>query len=322
MGEAVNPLQVGALRWYGVNKQLHEVYPGAGGTAGSFTGIAFDGSSVFVADRSVTNGNGLRQLRSGDGWLVNMIGTSGSAPFSAPLGVVCDGTYVWVANSTGGSVHRHKPARNEGTNNNDAVATVGTTPWGVAFDGASVWVTNSGSNNVHKLTTQADGTILREGPFPTGSNPLSTPKGIAYSANPDGSNGQIWVTNAGGTTVTALNPATGSVVGTYSVGSSPEAVAFDGTNIWVANAGGTTVTVLNTAGALVNTVPVGSQPRGLAFDGNFMWVANYGSSTLSKVDVNTFTVVGSYSVPSAPLGLAFDGISIWVTSDAGHVYKR
>jgi DNA-binding beta-propeller fold protein YncE len=42
--------------------------------------------------------------------------------------------------------------------------------------------------------------------------------------------------------VTKLLASTGAVEGTYAVGSSPEAVAFDGTNIWVANAISNSVT--------------------------------------------------------------------------------
>lgn len=51
----------------------------------------------------------------------------------------------------------------------------------------------------------------------------------------------IWVANHGTSTVTRLDRATGAVVGTYTSGRGPFAVAFDGLNIWVANFGGSSI---------------------------------------------------------------------------------
>jgi DNA-binding beta-propeller fold protein YncE len=45
----------------------------------------------------------------------------------------------------------------------------------------------------------------------------------------------MWFADTFANTVTKLNPATGVIAGTYGVGTSPLAVAFDGMNIWVAN---------------------------------------------------------------------------------------
>ena len=78
---------------------------------------------------------------------------------------------------------------------------------------------------------------------------------------------------------------TGAVVGTYSVGTYPAGLAFDGTNIWVANNGSNSVTkLLASTGAVVGTIAVGSAPIGVAFDGSNMWVANGGGSyVVSKI---------------------------------------
>jgi DNA-binding beta-propeller fold protein YncE len=75
--------------------------------------------------------------------------------------------------------------------------------------------------------------------------------------------------------VNKLLASTGATVGTYTVGSNPAAVAFDGTNIWVTSYGNNTVTELLAAtGATVGTYAVGSGPAGVAFDGANMWVTN------------------------------------------------
>ena len=64
-----------------------------------------------------------------------------------PIGVVSDGTNIWVAN--GGSNTVTKLRASDG-----AVLetfTVGTLPLQVAFDGANIWVTNGRSASVSKL---------------------------------------------------------------------------------------------------------------------------------------------------------------------------
>src|SRR5271165_3660461 len=71
---------------------------------------------------------------------------------------------------------------------------------------------------------------------------------------------------------------------TFSVGSGPQGVAFDGANIWVANAGSNNVTKLRAAdGANLGTFSVASSPQGVAFDGANIWVANGADVTVSKL---------------------------------------
>lgn len=49
----------------------------------------------------------------------------------------------------------------------------------------------------------------------------------------DGAN--IWVANYGSNSVTKLEANDGKVLGTFTVGTEPANVAFDGANIWVTN---------------------------------------------------------------------------------------
>jgi DNA-binding beta-propeller fold protein YncE len=68
------------------------------------------------------------------------------------------------------------------------------------------------------------------------------------------------------------------------VGTTPQGIAFDGTNIWVANAGSNDVTkLLASNGNRVGTYSVGSSPIAVAFDGANIWVTNYGSSSVTKL---------------------------------------
>lgn len=81
--------------------------------------------------------------------------------------------------------------------------------------------------------------------------------------------------------VTKLRPNDGIVLATFSVGSYPLGVPFDGANIWVANSN--IITKLRAwDGAVLGTFAMGSAPEGVAVDGTNIWVANAGSNTVSK----------------------------------------
>ena len=103
-----------------------------------------------------------------------------------------------------------------------------------------------------------------------------------------------------------------TVVGTYGVGTNPQAIAFDGANIWVANYFSNNIMKLNpSTGAVVGTYGVGN-PLSIAFDGANIWVTNNGSNNVTKLSLNG-TNLGTFAVPPAPSGVAFDGTKIWVT---------
>ena len=102
---------------------------------------------------------------------------------------------------------------------------------------------------------------------------------------------------------------------TFSVGSGPEGLAFDGANMWVANWGSNTISVLRASDFThVMTPTVGSGPRGIAFDGANMWVANADSNSVSVLRASDFTHVmtPTVTVGSGARGIAFDGANMWV----------
>jgi len=125
----------------------------------------------------------------------------------------------------------------------------------------------------------------------------------------------LWVPGYGSNNVTELVASTGAVVGTYSVGNGPDGVFFDKTNIWVANTTDNTVTKLSATGATLGTFPVGSQPWGIASDGTNIWVTNRGSNTVTKLLASTGATVATYAVGAGPYGIAFDGTNMWVAND-------
>ena len=104
-----------------------------------------------------------------------------------PIGVICDGTNIWVANGGSNTVTKLRASDGAvlGTLN------VGKSPFGVAFDGTNIWVTNEDSNNVMKLRA-SDGAVLDT--FTVGTLPLQ----VLF----DGAN--IWVTNGHSNSVSKL----------------------------------------------------------------------------------------------------------------------
>ena len=150
---------------------------------------------------------------------------------------------------------------------------------------------------------------------PPGATGPQGPLGLTGPAGPQGPQGP-----AGGISLAAMRAALLQwYPQTYSVGSSPLGVAFDGTNIWVVNQGSNSVTKLSAStGGVVGTYSVGTSPSGVVFDGANIWVTNSADGTVTELVASTGGVVGTYSVGSYPVGVAFDGADLWVANDASN----
>ncbi len=153
--------------------------------------------------------------------------------------------------------------------------------------------------------------------IPVGSNPY----GVAY----DPANGNIYVANAGGNSVSVINEVTNSIVTTFLVGNFPAGVAYDSANgnIYVANLMSNTVSVINGAtNTVITTIGVGASPAGVAYDsanGN-IYVTNFGGNTVSVINGATNTVITTIGVGASPFGVAYDSANgnIYVTNFGGN----
>ncbi len=129
---------------------------------------------------------------------------------------------------------------------------------------------------------------------------------------------EVFVTNAGGGSVSVIDPATNQVKATVSVGLLPAFVALspDNSRAYVAVSGANSVAVINTAtNTVVATVPVGHTPVQLAVspDGSRVYVANSGSNSVSVINTGTNTVAATVSVGHTPVSLS-------ISADGGTVY--
>ena len=228
---------------------------------------------------------------------------------SVPVGVAYDVTQgeVFVTNEDAWTVS----VISDATNKVVATVTIAALPFGVAYDAArgEVFVTNYLSNNVNVIS---DATNKAVATVTVGTDP----EGVAY----DSGTGEVFVANYLTSNVSVIcdgNTSCGGttdlnkVVATITVGSGPEAAAYDsGTGeVFVANAHSGNVSVISdVTNKVVATVTVGNSPDGIAYDSGKgeVFVANAESDTVSVILDTTNTVVANVPVGWGPMGVAYD----------------
>jgi YVTN family beta-propeller protein len=126
-----------------------------------------------------------------------------------------------------------------------------------------------------------------------------------WSAAYDSENGEVYVSNDGGNTVSVLSGT--SLIATIPVGSGPRGVAFDPENgtIYVANYLSGNVSIIQGT-QVVGTVTVGGDPEGLAYDNftNEVYVTNDASTEIAVLA--GASEVGTISVGNDTENIAID----------------
>jgi len=75
-----------------------------------------------------------------------------------------------------------------------------------------------------------------------------------------------------------------TAITTYTVGGSPDCVAFEDTNIWAASwESGNVTKLVASSGAAVDTYAVGDTPGAIVFAASNICVANQGDNTVGKL---------------------------------------
>ncbi len=220
---------------------------------------------------------------------------------SAPMGLVFDGTNIWVTNSTDNTVTKMRAS--DGANL--GTFAVGASPRRVAYDGTNIWVSNWNGNSVTKLRA-SDGAFIQTLSMP------QHPAGMTF----DGAN--IWISNYDAGTVTKVRASDSSILGVFPAGNTPLSLTFDGANIWVANnQGAGRVTKIRAGdGSLIGSYPVQGFPGDITFDGSNIWVANTGNWTMTKLRASDGSEQGVFFVGPNEGGMFSDGSSIWITNES------
>jgi hypothetical protein len=267
-----------------------------------------------------------------------------------PQLVKFDGTDLWVANASSGSVMRIRPSDGKvldtwigatqafgivcamgrifvtGYTNpgrlymidptqpaaavTTLTASLGAFPLSIAFDGSRLWTANE-SGSVSIVSLN-----------PTSVTTVSTGANSLYGILFDGTH--IWVTDSD-STIKKLN-ANGSIAQAIFTETAPRLPVFDGTNIWVPNFSSHSVTVVRVKDAVGN--PLASAfvlatltfnglgfPFTAAFDGERILITNLNTDSSSLWKAADLTPLGFFSTGfnTFPVGACSDGLNFWIT---------
>lgn len=174
------------------NTVVREITVGSGPNA-----IAYGAGSVWVAngdDRTVF------RIDPSRGRVVKRIETG-----AVGRGITVGGGFVWVTDESSRKLVQIDPR----TNRVVGRPNVGTGPTGVAYGDGSVWVANTLDETVSQIdaTTLAVRSVI----------PLSgSPSAIAYG------NGSVWVSTEFSGRIVRINPRSGTIVGSTTIGNRPE----------------------------------------------------------------------------------------------------
>jgi len=245
----------------------------------------------------------------------------GNSAASTVNGVKFDGQFIWAAvqNPNGGVLLKISTSGRV-----LSTTVVGQSPDEMVYDGANIWVTDFTSSDV--TIVASNGQLVKTIPLAPSTNPAgpANPEGIVFDGK------SVWVADDGpyANTVSKFDAQSQTLIATYPVGLTPDALAFDGTYIWVANSYNNNVWLINPdTGEFVNGFATGLFPTDLVFDGADMWVSNgvfptLGTGSVTKIRAADGTTLGTYTVGNQVRGLAYDGTSIWVCNAGSNTVSR
>jgi YVTN family beta-propeller protein len=213
--------------------------------------------------------------------------TVGPAPKG--IAVTSDGAFIYVANSTAGTVS----AVDISTGARDPI-TVSQGPLGVTISPKQdyVYVTNNGDDSLSVIKADTNELLVTLANhyyinYTSSSSDVAFSKPYGLAVSPDSN--YIYVVNNGNNTVSIISA---SVV--YSQGTSFSLSNYDPTS--------------NTSGpyALSSPIAVGNDPRGIVVtpDQKYLYVTNYGDDTVSVINLTTNVVDKTISVGDGPFGIS------------------
>jgi hypothetical protein len=228
-----------------------------------------------------------------------------------PQVVEFDGTDLWVANQSSGTVMRIRPSDGKVLD----TWTGATSPAAIVCAMGRIFITGHSSASLYMIDpTQPAGAVTT-----VTASLTPGPIGIAF----DGS--RIWTTHLSGVvSIVTLNPL--SVTSVTTGFGQLEGILFDGANIWVSDRGNT-IKKLNSDGSIAQAINVDSYPFNPVFDGMNIWVPNNNATSVTVVRVKDSqgnplaspfvlaTLTGNGL--NRPLTAAFDGERILITNQIG-----
>lgn len=178
------------------------------------TGLAFDGSSLWVAD-SVTDR--IYKLDPGTGKVL----ASFESPGHHPEGLAWDGKCLWHIDSGEKLMYRINPA---GGTALTVLESNSTDPRGLAWDGRYIWIADGKSHTLLKVSPE-DGMMVQ-----TFASPAAEPTGLTFDGK------YLWVADRGEDRLYLVDPADGKCLSSLrSYGPFPTGLAWAGDSLWNAD---------------------------------------------------------------------------------------
>lgn len=210
---------------------------------------------------------------------------------------------VWVGSTGPNAVHRIDPRTNKQV---AAVELSGAPCSGLAVGFGSVWIPLCGkSAALAKVDTTRN---VVSAVFPVG--PSGPEGGVTTSTD------SVWVVTDKQGSLARINPDTGTVRQVIRIPAGSYNPRFQDGLVWVTRADGTEVTAIEAAtGAVLGTVNTGPGPRFLAAGAGSIWTLNQGDGSLTRIDSHSRQVVRTIALGTPGPGgdIAFGAGLMWTT---------
>ncbi len=163
------------------------------------TGIAFDGKTIWAADRKTDQ---IYQVDCSSGEIIN----SFRGPGYFMTGLAWDGEYLWVSDmdfantateSYTGKIYQLDPATGRTIS---MIHPPSPDPRGLAWDGEYLWMSDNGANTISRISSE-DGTTIA-----SFKSPSHDPRGLAWDGE------YLWVADRSRDEVYRVEPSTGRVI--------------------------------------------------------------------------------------------------------------
>lgn len=283
----LNPLRVGANRWY--LAYYAEQASGAITTGPGSSAIAFDGQHLWIS----LGFPSVSLMRVDPATRAT---TTFSLPLTtAPVRIVPVGSTLWLLSSQG-----LLPFSTSSNTSGSLIAT-GAGGTDMLFDGQSLWITGTANNLLFKASPSTGAELA--------AYALTSPKYLAF----DGAS--LWVSESTASRIAKIDPTTGAVLTRVSMGVPTGVVTFDGTNVWAfGGSSGTCAVIAPSSASIVRTISMSGMAGAAVTDGRAMWVIEPNSSLGSEIfDLTTGVKLGTVRDSGGlSWGAAFDGVNVWV----------
>jgi DNA-binding beta-propeller fold protein YncE len=190
---------------------------------------------------------------------------------------------------------------------------IGSGPLRLAAGQRSIWVTSAHDGTLSRIDTATG--LLGGRPYDLEEPGIS---GVAVGAE------SVWVASPPKGRVLRVDGDTGEIEQRIDVGGRPAALVFGGDRVWVADADGAGITAINAAhgGVFKRHIPPHAAPLRLAVGAGAVWVSSATTGSVRRIDLGTGVAGPPVIVGRGPSGITVGGGSVWVANSRSNTVTR